>query len=71
MIIIMSTSISKIDAIVFAVSHPEYRDLDLINWIQDKKILIFDANNVLTQLQRRKLREIGCRVESIGRGEGL
>ena len=64
-------SISKIDAIVFAVSHPEYRDLDLINWIQDKKILIFDANNVLTQLQRRKLREIGCRVESIGRGEGL
>ena len=58
------------DAVVFAVPHREYRELDLAEWLGDARPAIFDGFSVLTAEQRRLLRAEGCRVASIGRGEG-
>jgi nucleotide sugar dehydrogenase len=60
-----------LDAVVLAVPHPQYRDLDFAGWLGDSRPLVLDASGVLTDAQRRQLRGLGCRVESIGRGEGL
>jgi nucleotide sugar dehydrogenase len=59
------------DAVVFAVAHHSYANLDLRNWVGSESPAILDANNVLTRPQREKLRELGCQVETIGRGPGL
>jgi len=58
------------DAVVFAVPHRAYRELDLAEWLGDARPAIFDGFSVLTAEQRRLLRAEGCRVASIGRGEG-
>lgn len=59
------------DAIVFAVPHNEYRDLDITVWLNGKKPLILDTFNILSREQRYDLRDLGCRVYSIGRGDNL
>jgi nucleotide sugar dehydrogenase len=59
------------DAVVLAVPHQEYRCLDYAGWIADARPVFLDGFNVLTTAQRQKLRGLGCRVESIGRGRGL
>ena len=45
-------------------------ELDLAEWLGDARPAIFDGFSVLTAEQRRLLRAEGCRVASIGRGEG-
>lgn len=62
---------AKFDAVVLAVPHEEFRQLDYVSWLGDSRPLIFDGFNVLSKPQRNKIREIGCRVESVGRGDGL
>ena len=57
-----------LDAIVLAVAHDEYRSLDYEQWLDGSRPLFFDGFNVLTAEQRSRLRALGCRVESIGRG---
>ena len=57
------------DAVVFAVSHSEYQEMDLGKWLSGWKPLVFDANAVLSLAQRRRLRDIGCQVAAIGRGK--
>lgn len=57
-----------IDAVVFAVQHREYRELDVVAWIERARPAILDANSVLTVDQRAALQAVGCRVESIGIG---
>jgi len=57
------------DAVVFAVSHQAYLEMDLGGWLEDARPLIFDANEVLTRPRRSQLRQLGCRVSCIGRGE--
>ena len=59
---------SAFDAVIFAVAHDEYRSLDLVQWLGGLRPLIFDANCVLTRVQRDALHRIGCPVGSIGRG---
>ena len=59
------------DAIVFAVNHREYLDLDLKTWLNGQTPLIFDANCVLSDEQRQAASDAGCTVKSIGRGEGM
>ena len=59
------------DAIVFAVNHREYLDLDLKSWLSGSTPLIFDANCVLSDTQRQAARDAGCRLRSIGRGAEL
>jgi len=56
------------DAIVFAVPHAEYRQLDMIGWLGDSRPVIYDGFDVLTDAQRDALGAVGCRVHSIGRG---
>lgn len=64
-------SAKDLDAVVLAVPHKEYREFDFEAWVDDRPLLFFDGFNVLSMEQRRRLRARGCRVESIGRGQGL
>jgi nucleotide sugar dehydrogenase len=57
-----------IDAAVFAVPHPEYREMDIVAWAGAATPAVLDSNNVLSQKQRSALLALGCRFESIGRG---
>ena len=60
-----------VDAVVLAVPHREYRELDYEAWLGDHKPVLLDAFSVLSREQRDRLRARGCRVESVGRGPGL
>jgi nucleotide sugar dehydrogenase len=64
-------SLAGIDAVVFAVAHPAYGALDLGGWLDGERPAILDANAVLSREQRARLRALGCRVASVGRGDGL
>ena len=57
-----------VDAVVFAVPHRDYVDLDVAGWLNGTRPVILDANAVLPGPQHRRLREMGCTVASIGRG---
>ena len=56
------------DAVVFAVPHSQYAELDLIDWIGTARPLVVDASRVLGIQKLRALAEKGLRVWSIGRG---
>ena len=56
------------DAIVFAVPHKEYADINLNKWIIQNGTLLFDANNVLTKKQVSEIRRNKLKYMSIGRG---
>lgn len=58
----------QLDAIVFAVAHGEYRQMDYAGWLGGATPVILDANDVLTAAQRANLRQAGCMVACIGRG---
>jgi nucleotide sugar dehydrogenase len=62
-------SLEDADAVVFAVGHKEYKELDFNNCLNGAKPLIVDANNVLSKEQRVDIGSNGCRFISIGRGE--
>lgn len=62
---------AEVDAVVLAVSHRQYRELDIGNWAGDARPAVFDANNVLSGDRRRALRQLGFLVESLGRADGL
>lgn len=59
------------DALLFAVPHGIYADLDFPKWLGAARPAVLDATNVLGPEQRAQLRALGCRVESVGRGDGL
>ena len=61
---------NNFDAVIFAVSHKYYKDIDIASWA-DGCNLLFDANSLLSDSQRKLLRENNIRVESVGRGDGL
>jgi UDP-N-acetyl-D-glucosamine dehydrogenase len=56
-------------AVVFAIPHEPYRQLDIPGWLKGTKPLIFDANDVLTPGQLADLRKAGIPVWRIGRGQ--
>lgn len=60
-----------LDAVVLAVPHRQYREFAYEAWLDGHSPLFLDAFNVLSDAQRKALRALGCRVESIGRGGGL
>jgi nucleotide sugar dehydrogenase len=60
-----------LDAVVLAVPHRQYRQLDFKEWLADARPVIFDAFQVLTRAQHDDLRAFGCTVESIGGGRVL
>ena len=60
------------DAVLFAIPHAHYRELDLAEWIGDKEgTVVLDAYLVFSASQRRAFRAKGVRIESIGVGDGL
>jgi UDP-N-acetyl-D-glucosamine dehydrogenase len=59
---------TEFDAIVFAVPHKEFNQLDLTEWVSDNKVLLFDANNVLTEKQVTDINKNKFNYMSIGRG---
>jgi UDP-N-acetyl-D-glucosamine dehydrogenase len=63
-------SLTGIDAVVFAVPHESYRELDLERWLGGARPVMLDAFDVLSPAQRAVLARLGCTTASIGRGEG-
>lgn len=61
--------LSGFDAIVLTVRHAEFVDDDFTKKIAKADCLIFDANNVLSEKQIDYLREHGCILGFIGRGD--
>jgi nucleotide sugar dehydrogenase len=59
---------SALDAVVMAVPHRAYRELDLAAWLGGARPVFLDANAVLTPAQRRALRAAGCPLHAIGEG---
>jgi hypothetical protein len=43
--------------------------MDFAEWLDGCTPLFLDGFDVLSREQRERLRSLGCRVESIGRGE--
>ena len=60
--------INLFDAIIFAVKHEEYRKINFNKWVNRRKMLIVDANNVLSEKQHSILAKKKYNVISIGRG---
>ena len=58
------------DVVIMAVPHKEYKRIDLNSWAHDA-LLILDANMVFTSKQREAAKNLGLRMESIGRANGL
>jgi UDP-N-acetyl-D-glucosamine dehydrogenase len=56
------------DAIIFAVPHKEFAEINLNEWIRRNNTLLFDANNVLTKKQVSEIRGNKLKYISIGRG---
>ena len=56
------------DALVFAVPHRAYVELDLETWLDGARPAVLDANAVLSLSQRSRLLALGCDVRSVGRG---
>ena len=60
------------DAVLFAIPHQQYRELDLGEWIGNKAgTVVLDAYLVFSAQKRRAFRQAGVQIEAIGVGEGL
>lgn len=59
----------SVDAIVFAVAHVDYRDIDFQQWLGNHRPVVLDANRVLTADQMQAIRTHGCVLVSMGRGD--
>ena len=57
------------DAVVFAVPHSAYRDIDVPEWIGDARCAVLDVNRVLSPSTVATLRNRGARVAATGVGE--
>lgn len=56
------------DAVVLAVPHREYLELDLVAWLGAARPAVLDGFGMSTRATRDALRALGCEVASIGRG---
>jgi len=58
----------QFDAVVLAVPHSEYAQLDVAAWLQGAAAVVLDANHVLTPTQIAQMNECGLRPLFVGRG---
>ena len=56
------------DAVVLAVPHAMYRQIDITTWLGERRPLLFDANAVLTTRQIEHCRTLGVPLWIVGRG---
>lgn len=61
-------SSAGLDVLVLTVPHREYADVDWVAWIGGQRVLVMDANSVLSNDQVATIRAAGHTVISIGRG---
>ena len=61
---------TEFDAIIFTVPHKQYKELDLIEWLNEETVVL-DANLVIDDEKRAILKETGMKIETIGRANGL
>lgn len=61
--------IGGVDAVVFAVAHEDYKQIDFQKWLQGRTPLIIDANRVLTVKQVKSLEMLGCSFSRMGTGQ--
>jgi len=59
------------DTIAFTTGHDAFKELDLVSWLDGVQPFILDTVNVISKVQRERCRELGVKVESIGRGAQL
>ena len=66
----LSEAVNGADALVFAVRHREYLDLnpDRIVEMADKPLAIVDCFGILDDDNIRRYFELGCEVKGLGRG---
>jgi len=64
-------SLETFDAVVLCVQHDEYVNLDYLGWLEGSSLILLDANNILSRINREAIRKLGITVESVGRGDGL
>jgi hypothetical protein len=63
-------ALSGIEALILAVPHKQYLDLDpddIVKWAGGP-IAVIDAFGILNDTQIRKYFELGCEVKALGRG---
>lgn len=56
------------DAVVLAVPHHSYVEMDFVAWLGGARPLLLDANAVLSAAQRQAVLAAGCRLVEIGKG---
>jgi UDP-N-acetyl-D-glucosamine dehydrogenase len=61
--------LTGVDAVVFAVPHKVYRQLELQRWLGEARPVVLDSSDVLSSAQRATLAGLGCTIACIGRGE--
>lgn len=61
-------AVDGLDALVFAVGHTAYGELDVAGWIGRARPVVFDANRVLGSADLDALATRGITVAGIGRG---
>lgn len=58
----------KYDIVIFAVSHKEFCELNLADWLGENRVTILDANHVLSFKQEKDIEKNGSCLISIGKG---
>jgi UDP-N-acetyl-D-glucosamine dehydrogenase len=59
------------DAVIFAVPHREYQEINFRQWLNNGKVVVLDACNVLDEQTRSFFRTNSIKYFTIGRGVGL
>ena len=59
---------AALDAIVLAVPHRAYREIEFASWLGSARPLVLDANAVLTAGQRQAVLDHGCVLIEVGKG---
>jgi len=66
----LKTSLKGVEAVIFAVPHDEYKDLDpddIVKWAGGP-IAVIDAFGMLSDEKIKRYFELGCEVKALGRG---
>lgn len=59
---------SKFDMIIFTVPHSYYMKMNIETWLGNNKSIIYDCDNVLSEVLINKLKIKGLKIQSTGRG---
>ncbi len=55
-------------AIILAVKHSKFKELNFQNWLENFSGILIDSNNILSKIDLNNLKNSGIKVKAIGRG---